>query len=168
MPPSRVPNKGPPTPSRFPSQSSLRERETLLLEPPSSIFQSPWLMSPLPGSPAGPQWTELPTSRTFSTYPPGSPVKDSHLQVPLRERCSTSRAPFIHLAKSLVNEPTSRFPSRAPMERGIHLQSLFYITLIHLSMCLVHEPPFRFSSRVFMERDACHQSLPLHNLQGPQ
>jgi len=53
--------------------------------------------------------------------PPGSPSQSS-----LRERHSTLRAPFIHLSKNLVNEPPSRFPSGAPMERDARLQSLFY------------------------------------------
>jgi len=55
-------------------------------------------------------------SIAFSTYLPGSPVlKSPPLQVPLtelpqRERGTpTSRAPFTHLSKTLVNETPSRF-----------------------------------------------------------
>ena len=33
-----------------------RERDAPPLEPPSSISQSPWQMSPLPASPAEPLW----------------------------------------------------------------------------------------------------------------
>ena len=102
-------------------------------------------MSPFSSSPVGPLWMEMPVSRAFFTYPPGSPVRESLLQVPLTElpqgeRRSTSRVPFIHLAKSLVNEPRSRFPSRALMKRDVLLQSLFYITFIRLSKS-VHGAP---------------------------
>jgi len=45
-----------------------------------------------------------------------------------RERRSNPRAPFIHLSKSLVDEPSSRFPNGAPTERDACLQSLFYIS----------------------------------------
>jgi len=38
----------------------------------------------------------------------------------------------------------------------------------HLSKSLANEPPSRFPSGAPMKRDACHQSLLLHNLQGPQ
>jgi hypothetical protein len=74
---------------------------------------------------------EMPVSRAISTYLPRSPVMKSPHQVPLRElpqRRSTPRGPFIHLSKSLVNEPPSRFPSGAPVERDTRLQSLFSIT----------------------------------------
>jgi len=96
-------------------------------------------------------------SRAFSAYPPGSPVKDSPLQVPLRElpqveRRSTSRAPFIHLSNSLVNEPPSRFPSGARMECDALLQGLFYITFIRLSKSPVHEPTSRFPNGAPIEK----------------
>ena len=44
------------------------------------------------------------------------------------ERRFIDRAPFIRLSKSPVDKPSSRFPRRAPMERGARLQSLFYIS----------------------------------------
>ena len=78
----------------------------------------------------------MPVSRAFSTHLPGSLVTKSPLQVPLTElpqRRSTPRVPFIHLSKSLVNEPPSRFPSRAPVEWDSRLQSLFYVTFRILS-----------------------------------
>jgi len=100
-------------------------------------------MSPLSGSPAEPLWRELPISRAFLyTYfnvPSKGPPSPSPSRFPSqcsqreRERRSTSRAPFIHLSKSLVNELPFRFPSRTPMKRDAHLQSLFYITFIRLS-----------------------------------
>jgi len=34
-----------------------------------------------PGSPKGPLWKEMPISKAFSTYPPGSPSRDPSLQV---------------------------------------------------------------------------------------
>jgi len=74
---------------------------------------------------------EMPVSRTFSTYLPRSPVKKSPNQVPLTklpQRRFTPRFPFIHLSKSLVNEPTSSFPSGTPVERDSRLQNLSYIT----------------------------------------
>jgi hypothetical protein len=33
--------------------------------PPSFIFQSPWYTNPLPGSPVGPLWREMPISVAF-------------------------------------------------------------------------------------------------------
>jgi len=41
-----------------------------------------------------------------------------------RKRRIILSAPFIHLSKSLVNEPPSRFPSGTPMERDARLQGL--------------------------------------------
>jgi len=37
-------------------------------------------MSPLPGSPMVPLWKEMPISRAFSIYPPGSPAWEPSLQ----------------------------------------------------------------------------------------
>jgi len=34
-----------------------------------------------PGPPLGPIWKEMPISRTFSTYTPGSPLRELSLQV---------------------------------------------------------------------------------------
>ena len=53
-------------PFRFPSQSSLREAP--LLESPSPISQSPWYMSPLPGSPEGPLW-RFPSPELYCQLP---------------------------------------------------------------------------------------------------
>jgi len=50
----RVPSKGAPTPSWFPSQSSHRERDNPHPEPLSTISQSLWLMSPLEIAPTEP------------------------------------------------------------------------------------------------------------------
>ena len=56
-----------------------------------------------------------------------SPSRHSPLSL-FRERRSTSRAPFIHLTKSLVGESPSRLPSGSPKERDAVLQSLPFIT----------------------------------------
>jgi len=45
----------------------------------------------------------------------------------LRERYSTSRALFIHLSKSLVNEPPSMFPS-GPLWREMPVPSAYLYT----------------------------------------
>jgi len=42
-------------------------------------------MSLLQGSPAGPIWREMPISRAFSTYPPGSPAREPFLQASLHK-----------------------------------------------------------------------------------
>jgi hypothetical protein len=55
-------------------------------------------------------------------------------------------------------------PYRAPTERD----APFPEPSICLSKYLVNEPPSRFPSGAPMERNARLQSLPLHNLQGPQ
>ena len=52
---------------------------------PSFIFQSPRCTSPLPGSPAGPLWTEMPVSRAFLYLSFRVPSKGATLQVPLTE-----------------------------------------------------------------------------------
>ena len=62
----------------------------------------------------------------------GSSLSRFPSQNSYRQKTSNSRAPFSHLSKSPVYEPTPgcpnelspRFPSEAPMERGAHLQSL--------------------------------------------
>jgi hypothetical protein len=124
-------------------------------------------MSLFPSFPVGPVWRKIPIPEPSFTHPQWSTPGSPHSAV--SERCSTSRAPFIHLSKSLVNEPSPRFPSRAPIERDAHLQSLFYITFILLSKSPIHEPPSRFPNRAPMDTDARHQSLPLRNLlQGSQ
>jgi hypothetical protein len=71
-------------------------------------------------------WKQTPISRALSSISFEVPVKEPSLQIPLtelpQERHYVSR-PF-HLSKFLVNEPPSRLPSRAPMERDVCLQSL--------------------------------------------
>jgi hypothetical protein len=85
----------------------------------------------------GPIWREMPYPDPFLTQLLGSPVKEIPLPRPSpwslfkdrgRERCFIPRAPFIHLSKSLVDEPSSRFSSGAPIERDACLQRIFYIS----------------------------------------
>jgi len=86
-----------------------------------------------PGSPLGPLWRKMPVSRAFLTITSRFPSKEAPPQRPsalnlFREKYSTPRASIIHLSKSPVDEPPSRFPNRARMERDAHLQSLFYLS----------------------------------------
>jgi hypothetical protein len=68
----------------------------------------------------------MPVSRSPVKGPSPETLRTDHL----REKRSIPRASFIHLSKSLVDEPLSRFPSGAPMERDAHLQSLFYLSRV--------------------------------------
>jgi hypothetical protein len=74
-------------------------------------------------------WKQMPVSRALlcisfrvpsrGTLPPGSPHR-----APMERDVLFLEPSFIHLSKSLVNEPPSRFPNGAPMESDAHLQSL--------------------------------------------
>jgi len=77
----------------------------------------------------GPLWKQRPISRALlsisfrvpskGALPPVSPHRaSSERDAPLLE------PPFIHLAKSLVYDPPSWYPSGGPMEGNAHLQSL--------------------------------------------
>jgi hypothetical protein len=77
------------------------------------------------------------------------------------EKHSIYRASFIHLSKSLVDEPPSRFPSGAPMERDVYLQSLFYLSFrvsskgalppgsLHIAPIERNAPPLQPLSAIF-------------------
>jgi len=78
---------------------------------------------------SGTLWKQMPISKALlstsfrvpneGALPPGYPHRAPS------ERDAPPLVPsFIHLSKSPVYEPPSRFPSGAPMERGAHLQSL--------------------------------------------
>ena len=115
----------PGSPHRAPSK-----RDAPLLEPSFIHLSTSPLYEPLSRFPSG-ATMEMPVSSAFSTYLPGSPVMKPPHQVPHTEfpqRRSTPRVPFVRLSKSLVNEPPSRFPSGARVERDSHFQNLFYIT----------------------------------------
>jgi hypothetical protein len=122
------------------------------------------------------------------TYLPGSSVKEPSALSLFKEKCSSPGAYFIHLPKSLVDEPTSRFLSGAPMERVAHLQSLFYLSskvsskgaippgslhtvpietnapppeaLSAISQSPWKRSPLQVAQLTPVNRDACPQSLP--------
>ena len=84
------------------------------------------------GSSTGPLWREMPISRALinisSRVPSKGALPKGPLHSLLREKCSIPRASFIRISNFLVDEPHSRFPSGAPVERDAHLQSLFYLS----------------------------------------
>ena len=58
--------------------SSERERRSILRAAFIRLSKSPF-DEPLSGSPVGPLWKEMPASRSFSTYPSGSPGRETSL-----------------------------------------------------------------------------------------
>jgi len=123
--------------------------------PPSTIFQSP-------------RYTSLPTKHQVPLGTIGAPmVRDAHIRRVseyvfqgskwrcspprppsrslVRERRPIPRTPFILLSKSLVEEPSSRFPKQGPYGDAC-LQSLFYISFRvpskeALPSCSLHRTP---------------------------
>jgi len=96
--------------------------------PTSFIFQSPWYMSPLPGSPAGPLWREMPVSRaflyiTFRVPSKGAPLPGFPHRAPTERNAPFPEASVLCLSKSLVNEPTPGCPT-GPLQKEMSLQSL--------------------------------------------
>ena len=131
-------------PQRERERERERERDAPFLEPSFFHLSTPPLYAPPSWFPSGAPM-EMIISRAFSTYLPRFPVMKSPHQVPLTElpqRRSTPRVPFIHLSKSLVNEPPSSFPSGAPVEKDSRLQSLFYITFRILRKGFPLQVPF--------------------------
>jgi hypothetical protein len=80
----------------------------------------------------GPLWKQTLMPEPYLTFLSGSPVKEPSpetLRTELfRERRPIPRAPLIHLSRSPVDKPHSRFPNGAPMVREAQLQSLFYLS----------------------------------------
>jgi len=81
----------------------------------------------------GPPWKRTPISRALLNISFGVPSKGAVPSgSPHRARAGREReretlhfqSPSSCVSKSLVNEPPSRFPSGAPMERNARLQSL--------------------------------------------
>ena len=81
----------------------------------------------------GPLWKQMTLSRAVLSISFGVRSKEALLPVsphraPTERDVSFPQPSFIHLSKSPVHEPPSRFPSGAPMERDACLQSL----LLHI------------------------------------
>jgi hypothetical protein len=125
----------------------------LCFERPSFIYQSLWYMSPLPGSPAGCLWREIPVSRaflyiTFRVPSKGAPPPGSPNRAPTERDAPFPKPSFNYLSKFTVNGlPPPRFPNGAPTERDTCFQSL----LLHIhqkltfpSKSLVQESPSMF------------------------
>ena len=90
----------------------------------------------------GPHGERCPYLETFLTYLPGPPRPPP--QSLFRERCSMPRAPFIHFSKSLVDEPSSRFPERGPYGKRCPSPESF---LPILQGTQQGSPPSRFPSQ---------------------
>jgi len=67
-----------------------------------------------------PLWKEMPVSRDFSTYPSGSPARESYLQVPFIELSQTGtphfQNAFNRISKSQLDEHTPVCPTE-PIHR---------------------------------------------------
>ena len=89
-----------------------------------SSFKVPGVWTPppnyrFPSVVKGPLWRERPVSGAFLNISSRVPIKGAPPPRPpprslFRERCSIPTAPFIHLSKSPLDEPSSRFPKRSP------------------------------------------------------
>ena len=156
---SKVPVNEPPP--GFPAAPLQRE---LLVYRNKEIFpfsQRPQERSVPPYFPkVGHLWKHMPISSALA-YPLGSPVKELSLQVPIielpwREMPHSQSSPsFIFQIPGI--QASSRFPSRTPMGRDAHLQSLFYITFRVRSK---GAPPSRFPSQS-AHRERCSISRAL-------
>jgi hypothetical protein len=103
---------------------SLTERCPITRALLHSTIKVPGIQAPpyIPGSPwmeRGPHGERCPYPETFSTYLSGSPVKNPPpprglLHRSSSERCSIHRAPFIHLSKYPIDEPSFRYPKWGP------------------------------------------------------
>jgi len=91
--------------------------------PPSFIYRSPRYTSPPPAYQVPLDWkgvpAEMPVSGDFLNMSSRVPSVGATLHGASsereRERRFIRRDPFIHLSKSPVGEPTSRFPKRGPI-----------------------------------------------------
>jgi hypothetical protein len=102
---------------------------------------------------------EMPISRAFSTYSPGSPAREPPSRFPSqnshREKCPTSRSPFSHLYKSPADEPTPACPNEPP--RCPSPEPSF-----HNSGYPVKEPSLEALHSEPLEREMPHPLSPLH------
>jgi len=83
--------------------------------PPCSPKRGPYRKTPISRALLGISF-RVPSK---GALPPGSPHR-----APTKRAAPFPQPLFIHLSKSLVYEPSYKFPSGAPMERDAHLQSL--------------------------------------------
>jgi len=128
---SRVPSE-----EAHPEAPSTEALQREMLHPQSPLhpaLKAPGRQALLQVPQTGPLWTEMPVSRAFSTYNSGSAAREPSLQVPYtelpqreRKRPSTSRAPFNHISKSLVDEPTPGCPTEPHEERGPSSEPSFH------------------------------------------
>jgi len=110
-----APSKGafsPGSPHRAPT-----ERDAPFPQPSFIRLATSPVHEPLSGSPAGPQWREMPVSRAFLYISFRVPSTGAPLQVPLTEfhweRCSVSRALQLYFTVPGKWNPP-RFPNGAP------------------------------------------------------
>ena len=113
----------------------------------------------------GPVWKEMPISRTFSTYPSGSPAGKPSLQVrftdlPQRETPHL-QSPFQPYLKVPSRWAHSRLPNWAPIKRDSHPQSLPFITFRAPTKAA---PPPGSPNIAPIERDAPSPETPYNNL----
>ena len=84
----------------------------------SPVHETPPPHSRFPSDRKGPPWREMPVSGDFLNVSSrvtsgGAPPRPPPWSL-FKERCTTPRAPFIQLSKSLVDKPSSRFPRQGP------------------------------------------------------
>jgi hypothetical protein len=100
----------------------------------------------------------------YQIFYTGSPVKGPSPPPPkplprslFRERYSIPRAPFIHLSKSPVDQPSTRFPKRGPYGKRCPSPEPF---LPILQGPQQGSPPSRFPSQSSTERETLHLQSP--------
>jgi hypothetical protein len=113
---SRVPSKGAlPT---GPLHWACLERNAPFLELPNPSLKVPGRWAPFQVPQGGPYGKRCPFPEPFLPIlqgtQQGSPPSRFSSQSSHRERCPTSRAPFSHLSKSPVDEPTPGCPAEPP------------------------------------------------------
>jgi hypothetical protein len=128
---------------------------------PTHIPGSPWMER----VPHGVR-SRCPYPETFLTYLSGSPVKELPPEAPLRslfrerERRFIHKAPFIHLSKSPVDEPSFRYPTWGPYGKRCPSPEPF---LHILQGPQQGSPPSRFPPQ-FSNRERERDTTPLEHL----
>jgi hypothetical protein len=127
----RAPSKG--ALSQGPLMESLAERYPTTRALLHSFIKVPGIRAlHIPGSP----WLErvphgeMPASRDFFNISSRLPSEGAPLRLPTeplpREGCFIYRAPFIHLSKFPVGEPSSRFPKMGPLWKEMPVSRAFF------------------------------------------